>query len=134
MFKSLPTSNKSEQNKTNSSLLCPSSSPPPHHQASSKGPIYSLSLLPKLPLTPQPSTIWLLSYHSTETALARGTLLELKRLEMLCRNRQASVVGHCILRAWCTGGTEYTIIVLAGAFTPMTTRKLSPPPPPTRFL
>ncbi|CAK7296316.1 hypothetical protein VULLAG_LOCUS5346 [Vulpes lagopus] len=87
MFQSLPTLNKSEQNKTNSSLLCPSSSPPPHHQASSKGSVYWLSLLPSLPLTPQPRTIWLPSYHSTETTLARDTLLELKRLEMLCRNR-----------------------------------------------
>lgn len=72
--------------KQNSSLLYPPSFPPPH-QTSSKGHIYLLSLLPNLPLTPQASTIWLPSYHSTETALARGTLLELKRLEMLCRHR-----------------------------------------------
>ena len=88
MFQNLPSSNKSERNKTNPSLLCPfSSPPPPHHQAAWKGPVYSLSLLPNLPLTPQPSTIWLPPYHSTETALSRVTLFECKRLTRQCRHR-----------------------------------------------
>ena len=88
MFQNLPSSNKSKRNKTNPSLLCPfSSPPPPHHQAAWKGPVYSLSLLPNLPLTPQPSTIWLPPYHSTETALSRVTLLECKRLKRQCRHK-----------------------------------------------
>lgn len=47
---------------------------------------------------------------------------------------QASVVDHCILRACHMGGTEYTVIVLAGACVPLTTLELSAPPLPTRFL
>ena len=87
MFQNLPSSNKSEWNKTNPSLLCPfNSPPPPHHQAAWKGPVYSLSLLSNLPLTPQPSTIWLPPYHFTEIALLRVTLFECKRLRRQFRH------------------------------------------------
>lgn len=87
---------RSKQNKPLPSS--PSSPPPPpHHWASWKGPVCSLSLLPSLPFTPQPSTIWLPPYHSTETVLIRVTLLELK--DWNCAD-MGLCCGTCILRAW----------------------------------
>lgn len=112
MFQSLPTLNKSEQNKTNSSLLCPSSSPPPHHQASSKGSIgYLYFLASHSLLNPEQS-----GFHPT-------TPLKLHLQEILYLSskdwKYCAGTGLCCwplqLRAWCTVGTEYPITVLAGA-------------------
>lgn len=121
MFQTLPSSNKSERNKTNPSLLCPfNSPPPPHHQAAWKGPVYSLSLLPNLPLTPQPSTIWLPPYHSTEIALSRVTLFECKRLRRQFRHRPMLLTtafsgpgSHYFCSFWGTWSTDLTFVLKA---------------------
>ena len=120
MFKNLPSSNKSEQNKTNPSLLCPfSSPPPPHHQASWKGLIYSLSLLPNLlySLLSPAQCGFTLPLHWNCSSKRYFTWAEKTRKVV---QAQASFVDHCILGAWLTVGTAYTTFVLAGAFGPLT--------------
>lgn len=113
MFKTQPSSDKSDQNKTSSfhallALLLLLTN-------ILEGPCLFTIFFPNLPLTPQPSTIWLPLYHFTETALTRVTLVELKRLEMLCRHRPLLLNLHPQGLAHSRNWIYYCIIVLAGA-------------------
>lgn len=129
MFKTLSSSNKSEQNTTNPSLLCPSSSALLTKLL--KSALSSLPLLPNLTHS-QLSTICLPSHHSTEIALPRVTSLALRSLEI---GGTGLYCWPLHPQGWLTAGTKYIITAFSGAFILLITFELSSPfHPITRFL